>query len=37
MPPDAPKVQLSLDAWAVLLALLLALIVRIGVIQSVPW
>jgi hypothetical protein len=28
---------LSLDAWAVLLALLLAALVRFGVVQHVPW
>ena len=29
--------RLSLDVWAVLLALLLALTVRFGLIRSVPW
>lgn len=28
---------LSLDGWAVLLALLLAVLVRFGVLQHVPW
>ncbi len=37
MAPDAPKSKLSLDVWAVLFALLLALIVRVGGIQAVPW
>lgn len=27
----------SLDTWAVALALVLALLVRLGVIQKVPW
>ncbi len=29
--------QLSLDSWTVVLALLLALLVRVGVLKSVPW
>lgn len=28
---------LSLDGWAVLLALVLALLVRAGVLQHIPW
>ncbi len=32
---DTPR--LSLDIWAVLLALALALSVRFGLIHSVPW
>lgn len=28
---------LSLDTWAVLLSLALALLVRAGIIKSVPW
>jgi hypothetical protein len=31
------KAWLSLDTWAVLLALGLALLVRVGVIKQVPW
>lgn len=31
------KPRLSLDLWAVLLALVLALTVRFGLIRSVPW
>ena len=33
----ATKHRLSLDLWAVLLSLTLALIVRLGLIKSVPW
>jgi hypothetical protein len=29
--------KLSLDTWAVLLALLLALLVRTGVFKHIPW
>ena len=29
--------KLSLDTWAVLVALLLALLVRIGVFKHIPW
>jgi len=29
--------SLSLDAWAVVIALALALIVKFGVIKNVPW
>ena len=29
--------RLSLDSWAVLLALAVALLVRIGIIKTVPW
>ncbi len=32
---DRPR--LSLDVWAVVLALVLALTVRFGLIRSVPW
>ncbi len=31
------KPRLSLDVWAVLLSLTLALVVRLGFIKSVPW
>ncbi len=31
------KPRLSLDLWAVLLSLTLALVVRLGLIKSVPW
>jgi hypothetical protein len=33
----ANKRGLSLDWWAVLLALVLALLVRVGVLQHIPW
>lgn len=33
----APKSRLSLDLWAVLLSLALALLVRVGLLKSVPW
>jgi hypothetical protein len=29
--------RLSLDSWAVLLALVAALLVRIGILKTVPW
>ncbi len=32
-----PKPRLSLDTWAVVLSLTLALIVRVGLLKSVPW
>jgi hypothetical protein len=31
------KRGLSFDGWAVLLSLVLALLVRIGILKSVPW
>ena len=31
------KSRLSLDVWAVVLSLALALAVRLGVLKSVPW
>ncbi len=31
------KFHLSLDTWAVILSLALALIVRAGLLKSVPW
>jgi hypothetical protein len=31
------KQGLTLDWWAVLLALVLALLVRVGVLQHIPW
>ena len=37
MPVPARKFTLSLDVWAVLLSLALALLVRIGVIKTVAW
>lgn len=35
--PEPKKRLLSLDTWAVLLALAAALLVRIGVLTHVPW
>jgi len=35
--PAREKRGLTLDWWAVLLALVLALLVRVGVLQHVPW
>jgi hypothetical protein len=35
MPPASRR--LSADTWAVLLSLALALLVRFGIIRSVPW
>jgi len=29
--------QISLDTWAVVLALLIALFVRLGILKTVPW
>jgi hypothetical protein len=37
MPTPASQRRFSLDSWAVLLALAAALLVRIGVVKSVPW
>lgn len=38
MPNEAnPKRKLSLDSWAVLLALAAAALIRLGVIHHVPW
>jgi hypothetical protein len=34
---DASKPGLSLDGWAVLLAFVLALLVRAGVLKAIPW
>ncbi len=33
----ASKWKLSLDTWAVLMAFLLALLVRVGVFKHIPW
>ena len=35
--PSQSKSYLSLDTWAVILALLAALLVRTGVLKSIPW
>jgi len=35
--PSTTKPRLTTDTWAVLLALALALLVRIGLLKSIPW
>lgn len=35
--PKRKRLQLTLDGWAVLTALALALLVRVGLIHKVPW
>jgi hypothetical protein len=37
MTPPTKSRLLSLDSWAVLLSLALALLVRIGILKTVPW
>jgi hypothetical protein len=37
MPNSAPVRTVSLDTWAVLLAFAAALLVRFGVLKTVPW
>jgi hypothetical protein len=32
-----PRSYLSIDGWAVALSLTLALIIRLGLIETVPW
>ncbi|MGA3128494.1 MAG: hypothetical protein ABSD13_17465 [Candidatus Korobacteraceae bacterium] len=36
-PSPAKRWRLSVDGWAVTLALVLALLVRLGLIHRVPW
>jgi hypothetical protein len=36
-PAAKPSPKLSLDTWAVLLALLAAALIRLGAIQHIPW
>ena len=36
-PPSSLKPRISIDNWAVLIALLAALLVRVGVVKAVPW
>jgi hypothetical protein len=31
------RTRLSIDTWAILLSLTLALIVRVGLLKTVPW
>ncbi len=35
--PHSSKFRISVDSWAVLLALLAALLVRIGAVKTVAW
>lgn len=35
--PSPSKARISLDGWAVLIALLAAVLVRAGVLKAVPW
>jgi hypothetical protein len=37
MPQPQSQNRLSLDTWAVLLALAVALVVRIGIVREIPW
>jgi hypothetical protein len=37
MANPSPLRRISLDTWAVLLALAAALVVRFGIVKSVPW
>lgn len=37
MPNQSPVSRLSLDTWAVLLAFAAALLVRLGILKTVPW
>jgi hypothetical protein len=37
MPKTSPFNRISLDSWAVLLAFAAALIVRLGILKTVPW
>jgi hypothetical protein len=37
MPNQSPVDRISLDTWAVLLAFAAALIVRLGILKTVPW
>jgi hypothetical protein len=36
-PAAKSRSRLSIDAWAVILSLTLALIVRLGLLKTVPW
>jgi hypothetical protein len=37
MANPSPLRRISLDTWAVLLAFAVALVVRFGIVKSVPW
>lgn len=34
---EKPRLKMSLDAWAVWVALSLVLLVRLGIVAKVPW
>jgi hypothetical protein len=34
---SSKRISLSLDAWAVIIALILALAVRLDILKNVPW
>jgi hypothetical protein len=34
---STPARRISTDTWAVLLSLVLALVIRLGILKSVPW
>jgi hypothetical protein len=36
-PQSLSKKKLSLDTWAVFLALLAALLIRVGAVKHIPW
>jgi hypothetical protein len=37
MADSSPRRRVSLDTWAVLLALAAALLVRFGIVKTIPW
>jgi hypothetical protein len=37
IPAGESRWKLSLDSWAVLFALLAALLIRVGILKHVPW
>ena len=37
MPNPSPVNRISLDTWAVLLAFAAALLIRLGILKTVPW
>jgi hypothetical protein len=37
MPTQAPVSRISFDTWAVLVALAAALLVRFGILKTIPW
>ena len=37
MPIQQPSKRLSLDTWAVLLAIAVAIVIRVGVVTTIPW